>query len=47
MKNYIILLFVFLMLPLIGIAQEDDVKKEKDTIVKVKEKLEVLKKKRI
>jgi len=38
MKNYIILLFVFLMLPLTGIAQEDDVKKEKDTIVK--EKLE-------
>ena len=40
MKNYIILLFVFLMLPLTGIAQEDDVKKENDTVVKVKEKLE-------
>jgi len=38
MKNYLILLFVFLMLPLIGIAQEDNVKKENDTIVK--EKLE-------
>jgi len=41
MKNYIILLFVFLMLPFIAIAQEDDAKKENDTIVKkVKEKLE-------
>ena len=41
MKNYIILLFIFLMLPFIAIAQEDDAKKENDTIVKkVKEKLE-------
>ena len=40
MKNYLILLFVFLMLPLIGIAQEDETKKETDTVVKVKEKLE-------
>jgi len=39
MKNYIKILLVFLMLPLIGIAQEDNVK-DKDTVVKVKEKLE-------
>jgi hypothetical protein len=40
MKNYIIFIFVFLMLPLTGIAQEDDATKENDTVVKVKEKLE-------
>ncbi|MDH3321709.1 MAG: DUF5777 family beta-barrel protein [Flavobacteriaceae bacterium] len=38
MKNYISIFFAFLMLPLIGIAQESNV--EKDTVVKVKEKLE-------
>ena len=39
MKIYIILLFVFLMLPFITIAQEGDVKKGNDTIVKkIKEK---------
>jgi hypothetical protein len=36
MKNYIKILFIFLMLPIIAVAQEDDTKKEK----KVKEKLE-------
>ena len=36
MKNYIQILFIFLMLPLVAVAQEDDTKKEK----KVKEKLE-------
>ena len=41
MKNYILILFVFLTLPFIANAQEDNTKKENDTIVKkVKEKLE-------
>jgi hypothetical protein len=41
MKNYILLLFVFLALPFLSIAQEDDAKKEDETVVKkVKEELE-------
>ncbi|MCF6223941.1 MAG: DUF5777 family beta-barrel protein [Flavobacteriaceae bacterium] len=39
MKNYIIILFALLMLPLIANAQ-DDAKKDVDTIKKVKEKLQ-------
>ena len=41
MKNIILLLFIFLTLPFLSIAQEDDAKKEDDVVVKkVKEKLE-------
>ena len=37
MKKYIILLFIFLSVPFLAIAQEDDSKKEEDT-TEVKEK---------
>ncbi len=40
MKKYINLLFVFLIIPFLGIAQEGDDQTASDTIKKVKEKLE-------